>query len=82
MSERSIDPIRHPEGLSDAGFIADSATVLGAVQMGRDSSVWFGAVVRGDTEAIEIGEGSNIQDLAVLHADPGFPCRIDRRWAS
>ena len=44
--------------------------------MQAGSSIWFGAVVRGDTEQVSIGARSNVQDLSVLHADPGYPCRI------
>ena len=54
-------------------FIAPSAAVIGNVVMERDSSVWFGVVVRGDAEKIHIGAGSNVQDGSVLHADPGCP---------
>ncbi|MGC6441470.1 MAG: gamma carbonic anhydrase family protein [Rubripirellula sp.] len=76
MSDRKIDPNPHPELQHPTAFVADTATVIGNVKLGRDSSVWFGAVIRGDCEAIEIGEGANVQDLSVLHADPGFPCKI------
>ena len=78
MADRLIDPSPHPELVGDRVFVASNATVLGRVRLGNDSSVWFGAVVRGDTERVEIGERSNIQDLSVLHADPGYPCRIGR----
>ena len=57
-------------------FIAPTANVIGNVEMGDSSSMWFGAVARGDSDSIEIGKGSNIQDNAVLHVDPGFPLRI------
>ena len=57
-------------------WIAPNATVLGNVRLGRDVSIWFGAVVRGDNDRIEIGEGTNVQDGAVLHCDPGFPLVI------
>lgn len=63
-----------PEGVHENAFIAPGAVVLGAVTIGAESSVWFNAVVRGDTEAVQIGPRTNIQDLCVLHADPGFPC--------
>jgi carbonic anhydrase/acetyltransferase-like protein (isoleucine patch superfamily) len=49
---------------------------MGAVEMADNASVWFGAVVRGDTETIRIGRNSNIQDLSVLHADHGQPLTI------
>ncbi len=76
MADRQIDPEPHPELVGDGVFVASNATVLGRVRLGNNSSVWFGAVIRGDTERVEIGDRSNIQDLSVLHADPGFPCLI------
>ncbi|MBE7942505.1 MULTISPECIES: gamma carbonic anhydrase family protein [Ramlibacter] len=57
-------------------WIADSAEVIGAVELGDHASVWFGAVIRGDTETIRIGRNSNVQDLSVLHADIGMPLSI------
>lgn len=57
-------------------YVADGAQIIGDVVLGPESSVWFNAVLRGDTERITIGAGSNIQDGAILHADPGFPCTI------
>lgn len=60
-------------------WIADSAQVIGTVALGKDASIWFGAVVRGDTDSITIGAGSNIQDASVLHADLGRPLNIGAR---
>jgi carbonic anhydrase/acetyltransferase-like protein (isoleucine patch superfamily) len=57
-------------------WIADSATVVGRVRLKTDASIWFGAVLRGDNEWIEIGERSQVQDNATLHTDPGFPLAI------
>ena len=57
-------------------FIADTAVVIGRVRLLPGASVWFGAVLRGDNEWIEIGEGSNVQDGSVLHTDLGFPLTI------
>lgn len=57
-------------------FIAPNAAVIGDVLLKAGSSVWFSAVIRADVEYIEIGEGANVQDGAVLHADPGTPCII------
>jgi carbonic anhydrase/acetyltransferase-like protein (isoleucine patch superfamily) len=57
-------------------FIADTATLIGRVRLKNDASVWFGAVLRGDNEWIELGERSQIQDNATLHTDPGFPLTI------
>ena len=59
-----------------SAFVANEATVIGQVKLGERASVWFGAVVRGDNEPIEVGDASNVQEGAVLHADPGFPLTI------
>jgi carbonic anhydrase/acetyltransferase-like protein (isoleucine patch superfamily) len=59
-----------------SAWIADSAQVMGQVELGEDASVWFGVVIRGDTESITVGRGSNIQDGSVLHADVGKPLTI------
>lgn len=59
-------------------WIADSASVIGSVVLENNASVWFNAVVRGDCDTITIGENSNIQDGAVLHADVGVPLTIGR----
>ena len=61
-----------------SAWIADSAEVMGDVRLDADASVWFGCVLRGDTEHIVIGVGSNIQDLSVLHADHGQPLTVGR----
>ncbi len=58
-------------------YVAPGAAVIGDVNLGPDTSVWFGAVVRGDVESITIGRGTNIQDGSVLHADPGYPLVLD-----
>lgn len=65
-----------PEQVASDVFIAPGAVVVGDVTMASGVSVWFNAVLRADTESISIGQGSNIQDGAVCHADPGFPLRI------
>ena len=62
----------------DDYYVAETATVLGRVKLCKDASVWFGAVLRGDTELITIGERSNVQDCAVLHTDHGFPMDIGK----
>ncbi|MDP2165414.1 MAG: gamma carbonic anhydrase family protein [Hydrogenophaga sp.] len=62
--------------LAASAWVADNAQVMGNVVMGEDSSVWFGTTVRGDTETITIGRGSNIQDGSVLHADVGKPLTV------
>ena len=60
-------------------FIAPGAVVLGDVRIGPDSSVWYQAVIRGDTESIRVGASTNIQDLTMVHADPGVPCVVGDR---
>lgn len=65
-----------PDG-SAAAFIAPTATVLGRVTLGSGSSIWYGAVVRGDVERIDIGVETNIQDGAVIHGDPGTPTILE-----
>lgn len=57
-------------------WVADSAQVMGNVSLAAHASIWFGTVIRGDTETIHIGERSNIQDGSVLHADIGKPIHI------
>ena len=66
---------RHPH-IDASAYVAEGAQLIGDVVLGPQASVWFNAVLRGDTEQISIGAGSNVQDGAVLHADPGFPCTV------
>lgn len=68
-----------PELVDPTAFIAAGAVVLGNVTIGAQSSIWFNAVARGDSEAIRIGRQTNVQDLSLLHADPGFPCVLGDR---
>ncbi len=60
----------------DSNFIAKDAVLTGKVRIGRDVSVWFGASIRGDNEAIEIGSGTNVQEQTIMHTDPGYPLII------
>lgn len=62
-----------------SAYLAAGAIVLGDVSIGAESSIWFNAVVRGETEAIRIGRQTNIQDLCLLHSDEGFPCVLGDR---
>jgi carbonic anhydrase/acetyltransferase-like protein (isoleucine patch superfamily) len=62
--------------IDESAYVAAEATVIGEVTLEKDSSVWSGAVIRGDNEPIRIGAGTNVQEGAVLHADPGFPLTI------
>jgi carbonic anhydrase/acetyltransferase-like protein (isoleucine patch superfamily) len=59
-----------------SAYVAPNATVIGKVILAENSTVWFGATLRGDNEIISIGALSNVQDCAVLHTDPGFPLTI------
>lgn len=72
LSERRVTLI------GEGHFIAPSADVIGSVTLHPRTSVWFGAVLRGDTEEIDVGEGSNIQDGSVVHADAGCPAKIGK----
>lgn len=62
--------------MADSAWVADSAQVMGNVELAEGASVWFGAVLRGDTETIRIGRRSNIQDMSVVHADVGMPVTV------
>jgi carbonic anhydrase/acetyltransferase-like protein (isoleucine patch superfamily) len=69
-----LEPSVHPDA-----FVHESADVIGRVVLGARASVWPRAVIRGDTDIITVGEESNIQDGAVLHADKGVPCTLGDR---
>ena len=71
IAYQDILPKIHP-----SAFIAPGAMIIGDVTIGEESSVWFNCVLRGDLERIEVGTRTNIQDGAVVHLDPGFPCLI------
>lgn len=70
------DIILKPVSKGKEVFIADTARVIGNVSLGDEVSIWFGAVLRGDGDKIEVGNRSNVQDQAVVHVDPGFPTTI------
>ncbi|HWA02160.1 MAG TPA: gamma carbonic anhydrase family protein [Rhizomicrobium sp.] len=72
----SLDGIEpeFPDG--DSWWVAPSAVLIGRVRLRRNASIWFGAVLRGDNDWIEVGENSNIQDNSVCHTDPGQPVTI------
>ncbi|UFP96593.1 gamma carbonic anhydrase family protein [Gloeobacter morelensis] len=79
MDLESIDIALGTPDLSLAAFVAPDAVVVGRVAVARGVSLWYGAVLRGDVERIEIGEDTNIQDGAVLHGDPGRPVIVGAR---
>ena len=60
----------------DTVWIAPDAQLMGNIHFGRDVGIWFGAVLRGDNEQITIGAGTNVQELTVMHTDPGFPLTV------
>ena len=62
--------------VDESAFVADNATLIGDVTVGQDSSVWFGAVLRGDNEPIRVGRRTSVQDNVTLHCDPGHPLTI------
>ena len=76
MAIYELDGVRPELPAEGRYWIADDAAVIGHVRLLTDASVWFGCVLRGDNELIEIGEGSQIQDNATMHTDPGFPITI------
>lgn len=65
--------------IADNTFVAPTATLSGDVVLGRGSSAFYGVSVRGDSDAIRIGEGTNLQDNVVVHADAGMPCTVGER---
>ena len=62
--------------VADTAWVADSAQVMGNVELAEGASVWFGAILRGDNELLRIGKGSNVQDGTVIHSDLGFPVTL------
>jgi carbonic anhydrase/acetyltransferase-like protein (isoleucine patch superfamily) len=76
MAVFELDGVR-PE-LDPESWVAENAIVVGRVTMLKNSSVWFGATIRGDNDPVVIGEGSNIQDGSVLHTDVGVPLTIGK----
>ena len=66
---------RSPQ-LGTGAWVAETAQVIGGVELGENASVWFGAVIRGDNETIRVGRNTNIQDLSVLHSDHGKPLTL------
>ena len=66
----------HTPRIAASAWVADSAQVMGNVELLEDASIWFGTILRGDMELLSIGRGSNVQDGSVIHADPGFPMTL------
>jgi carbonic anhydrase/acetyltransferase-like protein (isoleucine patch superfamily) len=70
--------LHHAPRISDSAFVAESACVIGDVHIAENAVILFGAVMRGDFEAIHFGEGSNLQDNCVIHTDDDFPTRVGK----
>jgi carbonic anhydrase/acetyltransferase-like protein (isoleucine patch superfamily) len=68
----------HTPDVDASAYVTDSASVIGNVHLAANTSIWFGAALRGDNELISIGEGSNVQECAVLHTDIGFPLVVGK----
>jgi len=64
--------------LEDGAWVAESAEVIGRVELHQNTSVWPKVVIRGDNDLIQIGEGSNVQDASILHTDPGYPLIVGK----
>ena len=62
--------------IAPSAWVADSAQVIGNVELAEHASVWFNVVMRGDNETLRLGRNSNIQDGSVVHSDPGFPVKL------
>ncbi|MEX0867235.1 MAG: gamma carbonic anhydrase family protein [Pirellulales bacterium] len=75
-NEKSASFVLPSPQIDRTAWVAPGAVVIGRVTLAAEASVWFNAVIRGDADDIVIGVRTNIQDGCVLHADPGFPCRI------
>ncbi|MGD2178135.1 MAG: gamma carbonic anhydrase family protein [Anaerolineae bacterium] len=69
-----MDVKYHPELIHSTAYVAPNATIIGDVRIAAEASVWFGCVLRGDNEPIEIGPRTNVQELTVIHTDEGAPC--------
>lgn len=67
--------------VASTAWIAPSAMVMGDVVIGEESSIWYGAILRGDNDAIRVGDQTNLQDGTIVHVDDGVPCTIGNRVA-
>lgn len=76
IKERLARHLGKKPDVAKAAFVAPNATVIGNVTLGALSSIWYGAVLRGDIHSIEIGEGSNVQDLAVVHLADDYGVKV------
>ena len=70
---------QHRPRIAETAWVADSAQVIGNVELAEGASVWFGVIVRGDNETVRIGRHCNVQDASVMHSDPGAPLTLADR---
>lgn len=78
MALYALDGVKPQTPDNEAFWVADTAAVIGKVVLCQNSSVWFGAVLRGDNECITVGENSNLQDGCICHTDMGYPLMIGK----
>jgi len=80
MSEQNLYQFEnHRPLVAKDVFIAPGARIIGRVRIGKDASIWYNTVVRGDADEVKIGAFTNIQDSCVLHEDPGYPLTVGER---
>ncbi len=70
--------VHHTPRIHPSAFVAKSADLIGAVDIGKDASVWYQVVIRADDEPVTVGEGTNVQDGSVLHIDAGMPTELGK----
>jgi carbonic anhydrase/acetyltransferase-like protein (isoleucine patch superfamily) len=78
MPVYALDGMKPVFAERESAWIAPDASVIGRVRIGRNVGIWFGTVIRGDRDLIEIGDDSNVQELTVMHTDPGFPLVVGK----
>ena len=76
--DAAMDMAYHPENIHPTAYVAPNATLVGAVHIAAEASVWFGCVLRGDNAPIIVGACTNVQDLTVIHTDVGGPCTLGK----
>lgn len=80
MTERRSERLREERiAVHASAFVASTAVLAGEVRVGAGASIWYGCVLRGDLEPIEIGDGTNVQDLTLVHVDRGLPAIVGKR---
>ncbi len=78
-SKKDSSPLQPAEMIDPSAYIAQGSIVIGDVSIGKESSIWYNCVIRGDIAPIRIGDQTNIQDISVVHVDENMPCIIGSR---